>query len=200
LNAVVAGFTSDNGGERWSKNWPLMGEKGDLTEGGIRVPLILRWPATIAGQQVTDRPNISMDWTATLLDAARTAPDERWPLDGVSLLPWLVDRAEFPEHDLFWRTSNQGALRRGRFKYLHDGRDRAVLGNWPRSFGDYHLLFDVTVDGREHADIADRHPDIAAELRSAWERINSELLPYPPTYPGLPLSTAMPGPVVSRPD
>jgi arylsulfatase A-like enzyme len=198
-NTIVI-FTSDNGGERWSNNWPFVGEKGDLTEGGIRVPLIFRWPAATAGPQVTDHPNISMDWTATLIDAAGTAPDEQWPLDGVSLLPWLVQGADFPEHDLFWRTSNQGALRRGRFKYLHDSRDRAVLGSWPRSFGDYHLLFDVTVDGREQADIADQHPGVVAELRSAWERINSGLIPYPPTHPGVPRLNATPGPVVSGPD
>ncbi|GAA3971398.1 sulfatase-like hydrolase/transferase [Thermobifida alba] len=192
-------FTSDNGGERWSKNWPFVGEKGDLTEGGIRVPLILSWPAAVAGNQASDRPVITMDWTATLLAAAGTAPHPDWPLDGVDLLPWLVDGADFPDHDLFWRTSNQGALRRGRFKYLRDGRDRAVLGNWPRRFGDYHLLYDVTVDGRERADIAEHHPDVLAELRAAWERTAAGLLPVPPAHPGRPRPPEG-GPVVSAPD
>lgn len=184
-NTIVI-FTSDNGGERWSKNWPLVGEKGDLTEGGIRVPLILRWPAAVAGNQVDDHPVDTLDLTATLIEAGGTAPDERYPLDGVSLLPWLVDGADFPEHDLFWRTSNQGALRRGRFKYLYDRRDRSVLGNWPRRYGPFHLLYDVTVDGREQADIADQHPDLLAELRATWEGICAELLPYPPSHPGVP--------------
>ena len=60
-NTIVV-FTSDNGGERWSKNWPFVGEKGDLTEGGIRVPLIVRWPAAVAGSQVSDHPGRS-PWT-----------------------------------------------------------------------------------------------------------------------------------------
>lgn len=189
-------FTSDNGGERWSENWPLVGEKGDLTEGGIRVPLILRWPAAVAGNQVSDHPVDTLDLTATLIDAGGTVPDERYPLDGVSLLPWLVDGADFPEHDLFWRTSSQGALRRGRFKYLHDRRDRAVLGNWPRRPGPFHLLYDVTVDGREQADLGDRHPELLAELRTAWARTDAELLPYPPSHPGVP----QPSTTTSEPD
>jgi arylsulfatase A-like enzyme len=195
-NTIVV-FTSDNGGERWSKNWPFVGEKGDLTEGGIRVPLIMRWPAVVAGGQVSTHPVSTLDWTATLIDAAGTVPDGNFPLDGVSLLPWLVDGADFPEHDLFWRTSSQGALRRGRFKYLRDRRPRAVLGNWPRHFGDYHLLFDVTVDGRERADVANRHPEVVAELRAAWEQLATQMLPYPPEAPGLPRPAA---PVVSEAD
>ncbi len=198
-NTIVV-FSSDNGGERWSKNWPFVGEKGDLTEGGIRVPLIVAWPEAIAGNQVSDHPVITMDWTATLLAAAGTEPHPDWPLDGVDLLPWLVDGADFPAHDLFWRTSNQGALRRGRFKYLRDRRDRAVLGNWPRHYGDYHLLYDVTVDGRERADIAGQHPEVLAELREAWERIDAELLPFPTTHVGLPRPRTEGAPAVSEPD
>ncbi|MDA8370275.1 MAG: sulfatase-like hydrolase/transferase [Nocardiopsaceae bacterium] len=199
-DTTIVVFTSDNGGERWAKNWPFVGEKGDLTEGGIRVPLILRWPAVVAARQVSDHPVITMDWTATLIDAAGTAPAPDWPLDGVSLLAWLADGAAFPAHDLFWRTSNQGALRRGRFKYLYDERDRAVLGNWPRRFGDYHLLFDVTVDGRERADIAEQHPEVLAELRSAWEQTTTGLLPLPPGHPGRPRPPGPGGPVTSEPD
>ncbi len=195
-NTIVV-FTSDNGGERWSKNWPLVGEKGDLAEGGIRVPLVLRWPAAVAGDQVSDDPIDTLDLTATLIEAAGTAPDGRYPLDGVSLLPWLVEGADFPEHDLFWRTSNQGALRRGRFKYLYDRRDRSVLGNWPRRYGPYHLLYDVAADGREQADIAGREPRLLDDLRATWERIEDELLPYPTSHPGVPRPSQ---PATSEPD
>jgi arylsulfatase A-like enzyme len=141
-----------------------------------------------------------MDWTATLLDAAGTGPDPGWTLDGVSLLPWLVDGAPYPEHDLFWRISSQGALRRGRFKYLRDRRDRAVMGNWPRRFGRYDLLYDVTVDGREAADVSRHHPELLAELRAEWERIDAGLLPYPPGHPGVPRHASRSGPAVSAAD
>jgi arylsulfatase A-like enzyme len=97
-----------------------------------------------------------------------------------------VDGADYPEHDLMWRITSQGAIRRGRFKYVRDLRDRPFLGNWPRRYGDYELLYDVTVDGREAADVARHHPEVVAELREAWERYAAELLPYPPDAPGLP--------------
>lgn len=197
-------FCSDNGGERWSKNWPFVGEKGDLQEGGIRVPLILRWPRAVSSGQVSDRPNITMDWTATMLDAAGTGPADGYPLDGVSLLPWLVDGDGYPDHDLFWRIASQGALRRGRFKYVREGRDRARLGNWPRSFerrqGHFDLLYDVSVDGREAAEISRHHPDVVAELKQAWERLDAELLPYPPDHRNLPRHATGDRPAVSQPD
>ena len=196
-------FCSDNGGERWSKNWPFVGEKGDITEGGIRVPFILRWPEAVGASQVSDDPNITMDWTATMLDAAGTGPHRDYPLDGVSLLPWLVDGAAYPDHDLFWRISSQGAYRRGRFKYVRDHRPRAFMGNWPVRPGEYDLLYDVTVDGREMADVARHHPEVLAELKAAWERFDAELLPYPPDHMGLPRRArkASPGqPAISEAD
>jgi len=199
-------FCSDNGGERWSMNWPFIGEKGDLTEGGVRVPFILRWPAAVDGRQVCDDPNVTMDWTATFLDAAGTGPDPGHPLDGVSLLPWLVDGAPYPEHDLFWRIASQGALRRGRFKYLRDGRDRALVGNWPRRHRPgrpYEYLYDVTVDGREAADLARAHPEVVAELRAEWDRIDGTLLPVPADHPSLPRPPSRGGdgrPAVSQAD
>jgi arylsulfatase A-like enzyme len=182
-------FCSDNGGERWSKNWPFVGEKGDITEGGIRVPFILRWPQAVAPNQVSDDPNITMDWTATMLDAGGTAPHPDYPLDGVSLVPWLVDGVDYPEHDLFWRISSQGAYRRGRFKYVRDDRPRARLGNWPLQTGNYDLLYDVTVDGREAAELSRHHPDVLAQLKEAWEAFAADLVPYPADHRGLPAQT-----------
>ena len=128
-----------------------------------------------------------MDWTATLLDAAGTGPGEGYPLDGASLLPWLIDGADYPEHDLFWRIASQGSLRRGSYKYLRDGRDRAIMGNWPRRFWPKtEFLYDVTVDGREAADLARHHPALMAEFRYAWDRIDGDLIPYPPDHPNVP--------------
>lgn len=202
-NTIVM-FCSDNGGERWSKNWPFVGEKGDLTEGGIRVPFILRWPRALSAGQVSEAANITMDWTATILDAAGTGPSADHPLDGVSLLPWLVDGADYPDHDLFWRISSQGALRRGRFKYVRDGRGRARLGNWPRQFqqsqGYYDLLYDVTVDGREAAEVSRLHPDVVADLKAAWESYEAGLLPYPKDHPNLPRHAGNGLPAVSEAD
>jgi arylsulfatase A-like enzyme len=83
-------FTSDNGGERFSDNWPLVGGKMDLTEGGIRVPWIAHWPAVIAAGGVSAQQCMTMDWSTTILDAGGAA-DPAYPLDGVSLLPVLRD-------------------------------------------------------------------------------------------------------------
>lgn len=195
-------FCSDNGGERWSMNWPFVGEKGDLNEGGIRVPFVLRWPAAIDGGQVSDRPNGTMDWTATFLDAAGVTPDPQYPLDGTSLLPWLVEGADYPDHDLYWRVASQGAVRRGKWKFLIDRRPRPLLGNWPRYPGTWELLYDVTVDGREAANVARHHPDVVAELRAAYATYEAQLLPYAPDHRNLPETRhAAPGiPAVSEAD
>src|SRR5688572_17283964 len=80
-------FTSDNGGERFSYQWPFSGRKGDLLEGGIRVPAIARWPGVIPANRVTRQMAISMDWTATILAATGTKPADGYALDGIDLLP-----------------------------------------------------------------------------------------------------------------
>src|SRR5688500_15165272 len=90
-------FTSDNGGERFSDTWPLVGKKMDLLEGGIRVPYIVRWPGRVARGSTTAQLAITMDWVATFLEAASVAPHPDYPLDGVNLLQQKSGR------ELFWR-------------------------------------------------------------------------------------------------
>lgn len=76
---TIVVFSSDNGGERWSYQWPLTGEKFSLREGGIRVPTIVRWPGRINGGQRSDEPVYTQDWTATLLDVGGAEPAPGYP-------------------------------------------------------------------------------------------------------------------------
>lgn len=163
-NTVVL-FASDNGGERFSYLWPLSGEKSLLLEGGIRVPAIVRWPDAIDAGQVSHEPNFSPDWTATLLELAGARPDPAYPLDGTSLAGYLLRGEKVPERDLFWRVRANRALRRGDWKYYQDadGKDH---------------LYDLAADAREQADLAADRPELLAELKAAWEKTASGLLPY----------------------
>ncbi|WEH34371.1 sulfatase-like hydrolase/transferase [Streptomyces sp. AM 4-1-1] len=159
-------FASDNGGERFSYQWPLSGNKSSLLEGGIRVPAVLRWPARIDPHQVSEVPVFSPDWTATLLELGGARPHPGYPLDGVSLAGYLL-RGERPaQRDLFWRVRGERALRRGEWKYYR-GRSGADQ------------LFRLSHDLREQADRAAAEPRLLAELRTSWERTDAELLPYP---------------------
>jgi arylsulfatase A-like enzyme len=155
-NTLVV-FTSDNGGERFSDNWPFVGQKMDLMEGGIRVPLIARWPARIAPGTTTATPALSMDWAPTMLQAAGVAPHPDYPMDGVDLLPLFADPTWNPDRPLYWRMNHrqQRALRDGSWKYL------AVDG--------HEYLFELSRDARERANQAQREPQRLADMRAAWE-------------------------------
>lgn len=159
-------FASDNGGERFSYNWPLSGEKASLLEGGIRVPTIVRRPARLDGYQVSHEPAFSPDWTATLLELGGARPDPAYPLDGTSLAGYLLRGEEVGERDLFWRVRGNRALRRGDWKY-HQAAD-----------GVDHLC-NLTADSRKQADLAADRPELLAKLRTAWEKTAGGLLPYP---------------------
>jgi arylsulfatase A-like enzyme len=158
-------FTSDNGGERYSKIWPFVGRKFDLLEGGLRVPQIAWWPDRITTGRVTDQVCITMDLTATCLEAAGAAPDPRYPLDGESLFDLMTDTVSVRERTLYWRMANrrQRAVRRGDWKYL--------------KVNDRELLFDLGFDARERDDHAARNGELFGELRALWETWNAEMLP-----------------------
>jgi len=160
-------FTSDNGGERFSDNWPLVGGKMDLTEGGIRVPWIAHWPAAIPARGVSNQHCMTMDWSATLLEAAGVAAAPGYPLDGVSLMSVLRDPRHRFARPLHWRMNHRGqrALRDGDWKYLRvDGND---------------YLFNIPADERERANLATREPQRLQQLRAAWEEWNAGMPPIP---------------------
>lgn len=148
-NTIVV-FTSDNGGERFSDTYPLMGKKMDLLEGGIRVPVVLRWPARVRAGQTSERLAMGMDWTPTFLGAAHVSPHPDYPLDGIDLFGDEVERT------VFWRMifRNQKAARRAEWKYLSvDGAE---------------FLYDLSRDERERANMRYREPEKFEELRAAY--------------------------------
>ncbi|PJI95920.1 arylsulfatase A-like enzyme [Acidovorax sp. 69] len=166
-NTLVV-FTSDNGGERFSDSWPLVGGKMDLTEGGIRVPWIAHWPAVIAPGGVSAQTCMTMDWSATMLDAAGVAAHADYPLDGRSLMPLLRNASALNEPALFWRMNHRGqrAMRQGDWKYLRvDGND---------------YLFDLSQDERERANRGPVEPQRLQAMRAAWDAWNATM----PVIPG----------------
>jgi arylsulfatase A-like enzyme len=165
-NTLVV-FTSDNGGERFSDNWPLVGGKMDLTEGGIRVPWIAHWPAAIPAGTVSTQHCMTMDWSATLLDAGGGQADPDWPIDGVSLLKVLREPAQCFERALYWRMNHRGqrALREGDWKYLQvDGHE---------------YLFNIAKDERERANLATREPERLERMRAQWLAWDASVPPIP---------------------
>ena len=168
LEDTLIVFTSDNGGERFSDNWPLVGGKMDLTEGGIRVPYIVHWPKGIQQPGRTSTQHcLTMDWTATILDIAGVTPPAHHPLDGVSMVPTLQSvGAEF-ERPMFWRMkhNDQRAYRLGDWKYL--------------KINEFEYLFNISVDARERANQAKRQPERLAAMRQTYEQWALGVPPIP---------------------
>ena len=162
-NTIVI-FTSDNGGERFSKIWPFTGMKHELLEGGIRIPSIVRWPGRVPAGSISEQVMVSMDWMPTLLAAAGLQPEPAYPPDGDNLLPAVTGRASPHPRKLFWRykAGGQRAVRDGDWKYLQ------ITGN--------EFLFDLVQDPRERANLKNRRQDIFDRLKSDWETWNSMML------------------------
>jgi arylsulfatase A-like enzyme len=156
-------FTNDNGGEWLSNNAPFFHRKDTLWEGGIRVPMILRWPASVPAGGTNTTPGITMDITATILGVTRAPVPEDAALEGRSVIPLIEGRRPAAERPLFWRiavpTRQQRAVRQGDWKLLIDGDDL--------------LLFNVRTDPGERRDLAARNPTTVRRLRAlldAWEK------------------------------
>jgi arylsulfatase A-like enzyme len=155
-----------------SLNAPLRGEKGMLSEGGIRVPFIMSWPARVSAGTVFRYPVIALDVAATVIAAANLPPDPN--LDGVNLLPYLAGPvAAMPSRDLFWRFWNQTAVRSGDWKLI--------------VAGDYKLLFNLKDDPGETKNVITEHADIAKRLEQKLATWNAKM--KPPGIPRKPLNS-----------
>ncbi len=172
-------FTSDNGGwDGATDNRPLRSGKGDLYEGGLRVPLVMRWPGQTKADTTNDTPVISMDLSATILEAAGAKLATKESLDGLSLRPlltgqgWQRDALYFHYPHFAWHKSNRpgGAIRAGQYKLIRRYDDQSLE------------LFDLAADLSEKHNLAAELPDVAAKLNqqlSTWLTETAAQLPTP---------------------
>ena len=160
-------FTSDNGGERFSYTWPFSGIKTELLEGGLRVPLIIKWPGVAKAGTTSDQIAMSMDMMPTLLTAAGTAPADDYPSDGIDLTPSLKG-AEPENRKIYFRYKHldQEAMRDGDWKYLKIGTNR--------------YLFNIADDPKERANLIQRRPDVFKRLLADYRQWAGEMLPLDP--------------------
>ena len=152
------------GGPGWdgSLNEPLNGEKGMLSEGGIRVPFVASWKGVIQPGTVCDSPVLSLDVAATAAQLAGLGKVAE--LDGIHLIPHLVkDPESMPQRKLFWRWVAQSAVREGNWKFLKGGQRE--------------YLFDLSIDPEEKKNLIEEHPSIAARLKKELVHWSAKLSP-----------------------
>lgn len=163
----VSAQTTATGVSVWdgSLNEPWIGEKGMLSEGGIRVPFLLRWKDHLPAGLVYHQPVISIDASTT---AAALAGLSTSDLDGVNLLPYLKNPNQNLNRALYWRFMQQAAIRQGKWKYLRTADE-----------GEY--LFDLSTDQQEKVNLLAQQPAVA-------QAMHSQLLNWSATLktPGLP--------------
>ncbi len=187
---TVIFFYSDNGGLASSRvnvnnNFPLRSGKGSLYEGGIRVPLVVRWPGITVPGSSSDTPVNTMDFYPTMLEMANIPGNEEHNryIDGISLVPVLNNPYSTPGREsLFWHyphyypgtTTPVSALRKGKWKLLH-------------YFEDNHIeLFNLEMDIGEKNNLVEKYPEKAADLYNElqiWRKdINAKLPSFNPLY------------------
>ena len=187
-NTIVL-FCSDNGGHSGAtSNAPLRGAKGMLYEGGIRVPMIVKWPGVTKAGSVCNEPVIGIDFYPTLLEVSKTDPPSATELDGKSLVPLFRNAAaSLDRRGLYWhfpcflqgkgdphggpfRTTPAGAIRMGQWKLIEWFESERIE------------LYNLRDDIGEQHDLAKVDPDKAEQLLTALRQWRKEVdAPIPST-------------------
>lgn len=164
-NTVVI-FASDNGGAQLARNAPFSGRKGGLFEGGIRVPLIVRWPGRIKASTVSNQVSITMDLTASIIRIAEAQEPKAPMLDGIDIIEHVERELQERPRTLFWRARRGErtwkAVREGAMKYIKRIEDSAVK-EW---------LFNLASDPEEKQNLIEKNredTDRLKQLLATWE-------------------------------
>lgn len=179
-------FTSDNGGfAKATDNGPLRANKGSNFEGGLRVPVIIKWPGNVGGGSTSEVPVISTDFYPTILEATGQPPRPNQHLDGVSLVPLLREKGSLKRDAIYWHYPHynrhphsfpSGVIRSGDWKLI----EAFETGE--------KLLFNLKDDVSEQHNLAKKHPKKAMELQqklAAWrEEVGADPMRRNPSYVG----------------
>ena len=182
-NTIVV-FTSDNGGAHYiglpEVNQPLRGWKSTQYEGGLRVPLFMKWPARIKAGTITEEPVAHIDMMPTLAAAAQASTPEGVAIDGLNLLPLATtERAQdWDRQSLFWQSGHYRVVRDGDWKLQVAERPEAAL--W---------LYNLAEDPTEQSNLASSHPDKLTELMALLDAHQRDA--REPLYPSA-VEAAMP--------
>jgi arylsulfatase A-like enzyme len=173
---TVVIFTSDNGAGHktglplFHGTGPFRGAKGEVYEGGLRVPMIVRWPGRVAPGSVSDVPWAFWDFLPTAADLAGAKPPQG--IDGVSILPVLLGKSGAPKRESFYWESHQKsfhqAIRVDGWKGVRHGLTGALE------------LYDLATDVGETNNVAARNPDVVARLTALLDAARTENADYPP--------------------
>ncbi len=167
-NKTVVVFASDNGAMAPGRNLPFANYKSTVFEGGIRVPLIVRYPGRIRPGTVSDQASITMDLTRSFLRLAGVDASLVEPLDGIDIIDHIEQGKPDLKRTLFWRgrrgNRTERAVRDGDLKYIHRHLDDGT---------EHEYLFNLTTDPGEKTSLLAKQTPVAARLRqrlAEWER------------------------------
>ena len=139
---------------------PFRGQRGDLYEGGLRVPMIVSWPGRIPAGQVSDFPWAAWDFLPTALQIALREPPKN--IDGISVLPTLLGETQTNRHEFFsWALQDRDLARAAR------------LGDWKivrAKAGDPWELYNLKTDPGETQNVADKNPDVIAKFEKLLKK------------------------------
>jgi arylsulfatase A-like enzyme len=173
-------YFSDNGPNTWRWNGGMRGRKGSTDEGGVRSPLLVRWPGRVRPGTRVAPIAAAIDLLPTLADLAGVAPPSDRPLDGVSLAPLLLgEAADRPDRMIFSHWGGRVSVRTQQYRLDESGR-----------------LYDLTRDPGQARDLSGELPEVTARLSGAVARWRAELLPglgkddrpFPVGYPAFPIT------------
>ena len=172
---TIVFFTSDNGGyggaarNMFKPNGPLRGAKGSVYEGGIRVPMLVRWPGRITPGSKSNLAWAFEDFLPTAADLAGVQPPKH--VDGVSVLPTLLGKEQRKRREyLYWEFRTQSfaqAVRLGRWKGVRFGTKEPLE------------LYDLAKDVGEKSNVAGQHPDVVARIEALMAEAHVETKHWP---------------------
>jgi N-acetylgalactosamine-6-sulfatase len=168
-NTIVL-FASDNGAPTPGRNLPLAGNKGSVREGGIRVPLVVRWPGRIEAGSTSSQPCITFDLTRSLLALGGAEEPKARPLDGIDILTHVAEKRADVARTLFWRyrrgEKTERAVRDGDLKLTRRPLEGGTMEE---------ALYDLAADPSEAENLLSRRPEDAARLRDLLGRWEAEM-------------------------